>query len=76
MKKTILTTIVALFVFTMGANAQGIGIGIKGGLNLAKLDGIENAENRTGLHAGAYVNLNLGGISIQPELLYSAQGAE
>ena len=62
------------------ANAQSIGIGIKGGLNFAKLNGnqslSQNYDNRTGYHFGAYALFKLGKIGIQPEVLYSQQGAK
>jgi hypothetical protein len=62
------------------ANAQSIGIGIKGGLNFAKLNGnqslSQNYDNRTGYHVGGYALFKLGKIGIQPELLYSQQGTK
>ena len=63
-------------VFT--SKAQGVGFGIKGGVNLASLsgDGVTDASNRTGIHFGAYARVKLGGIGLQPEAYYSAQGAE
>ncbi len=58
------------------AQAQ-VAIGLKGGLNFAKLD-IENSttalNSRTGYHAGAFVLFKLSKIGIQPELLFSKQG--
>ena len=78
MKKIIL--LVAIGGLTiLGANAQNIHLGAKGGINLATLD-IEGADGtingRTSFHFGGVVNIELTeGIGIQPELLYSAQGA-
>jgi len=76
MKKIfILICCVGLFHVSM---AQSVGIGIKGGLNFAKLNGnqtlSQNYDNRTGYHVGAYALIKLGKIGIQPELLYSKQG--
>lgn len=59
--------------------------GLKGGLNLAKLNisvnvpgfgsGSNSSETLTGFHAGVYLSARLSdAISIQPELIYSAQG--
>jgi len=60
-------------------------VGIKGGLNLAKIhvdatipgigSGNSSSDNLTAFHAGMYLRAPLGGaMSIQPELVYSAQG--
>ncbi len=75
-----------LFVFAiaclplLSASAQGIGIGLKGGLNFANQDIAtvpEDISARTGFHIGAYTHINLiGGFGIQPEVLYSSQGSE
>jgi len=72
--------VVSFFLLSFGANAQAsVGIGIKGGLNFAKLSGSQdlsaNYNNRTGYHFGAYALIKLGKIGIQPELLYSKQGS-
>jgi hypothetical protein len=80
MKKIILS---ALFVSAslFAAQAQVSG-GIKAGLNLADQKwssgnvSIET-DSRTGFHVGGYLNLSLAdAISIQPELIYSAQGGK
>ena len=72
--------IISFILLSFGAHAQAsVGIGIKGGLNFAKLSGSQdlsaNYNNRTGYHFGAYALIKLGKIGIQPELLYSKQGA-
>ncbi|MGH7635279.1 MAG: hypothetical protein ACRENC_16200, partial [Gemmatimonadaceae bacterium] len=54
-------------------------IGVLGGLNLAKLggDNLTGFSNRTGLQAGLYVTLHMNHAwSIEPEALYSQQGAD
>jgi hypothetical protein len=71
--------IVSFSLLSLAANAQAsVGIGIKGGLNFAKLSGSQslstNYNNRTGYHFGAYALIKVGKIGIQPELLYSKQG--
>jgi Outer membrane protein beta-barrel domain len=62
------------------ANAQSpINVGIKAGVNLSTIninsdvDGFEdvNIDGGLGLVAGGFVRINLGKISIQPEVLYS-----
>ena len=75
-KLCVLAAISLLIVFS--SNAQGVALGIKGGLNMAKLSGdaITDASSRTGLHFGAYVRLKMGGVSLQPEAYYSVQGGE
>jgi hypothetical protein len=71
---------VSFFLLSFGANAQAsVGIGIKGGLNFAKLNGSQslsaNYNNRTGYHFGGYALIKVGKIGIQPEILFSKQGA-
>ncbi|WP_343688143.1 porin family protein [Chitinophaga sp.] len=74
MKKSILA---ALFVAcaALGAKAQTLTFGVKGGLNVAKLTNIENSHNRASIYAGGFANFALSDMfAIQPELLYSGQG--
>ena len=81
MKKTLI-----IFIATgIGAfaNAQktkqdeGIKLGIKGGLNISNLMGdVEDVAIRTSIHAGLVAEIIVSdNFSIQPELLYSGQGA-
>jgi Outer membrane protein beta-barrel domain len=59
------------------AQAQ-VAVGIKGGLNFAKLDvkgsASDNYEGRTGYHAGAFALVKVGMIGVQPEIIFSRQG--
>ena len=70
--------VMALPSLTFG---QGIGLGIKGGLNFANVD-VKNIpgqsfDTKTGYHIGGVVIINLSEKwGIQPELLFSAQGTE
>ena len=78
MKKSILMSIglLALSVMTFG-QAQ-FAFGLKGGLNLSKLDinqGASNIDNRTGFHGGAFALIKVTKIGIQPEVLFSKQGS-
>lgn len=54
-------------------------LGLKGGLNFANLD-VSNLQGtydgRTGYHLGAFSLIKLGKIGIQPEIIYSEQGAK
>ncbi len=69
----------ALFL-TSSLFAQ-ISVGAKGGLNVSNLSGLNEADYETkalvGFHVGGYVTFNLGrNFALQPELLYSTQGAK
>ncbi|RYF86057.1 MAG: PorT family protein [Chitinophagaceae bacterium] len=70
----------ALAFFTLSVlHAQKINIGLKGGLNLATLDNSQdnNIENRVAYHAGLFANIPASSqIAIQPEVIYSSQGAK
>ena len=58
-----------------GANAQlEASLGVKLGANISKFD-VEGAENLTSFNGGAFALFKLTKIGIQPELLYSIQGA-
>ncbi len=81
MKKTLIVFIaIGIAAF---ANAQktkqdeGIKLGIKGGLNVSNLMGdVEDVAIRTSIHAGLVAEIIVSDkFSIQPELLYSGQGA-
>lgn len=79
MKKLILLAGISLLATSMSFAQAQVALGLKGGLNLAKLDikaGASNLENRTGFHAGAFGLIKLTKIGIQPEILYSKQGAD
>jgi len=74
MKKTLLL-LLATIVLTGTTDAK-IRMGLKGGLNFASFSTKSlNFDNRTGWHAGLMMNIGLPlGLSLQPELLYSAKG--
>lgn len=83
MKKLILITLM-LFSMTAVLQAQSIRFGLKGGINYANQNGTEitvNGENYdseaiTSYHAGLVAEIKLlDQFAIQPELLYSTQGA-
>jgi len=71
----------ALAIFcatTMYVSAQDISFGVKAGLNFATLGGddVDELEGVTGLNIGAVAEFGLSEkFSIQPEVIYSTQGA-
>ena len=77
MKKLIF---IGLLFFSISAvQAQDMGFGIKGGVNFASLNGddADGWDGRTGFHLGLLAEFGLSeSFAIQPEILYSAQGAE
>jgi hypothetical protein len=77
-KYAVIICIIAAFGFANKAAAQAqVAIGLKGGLNFAKLD-VSNSttslDSRTGFHGGPFVLFKLSKIGIQPEILFSKQG--
>lgn len=76
MKKSIL---IGLFFFALTANVQAqlVKFGVKAGLNYANLEGSDiQTDAITSYHAGLVAEIKLvDSFSIQPELLYSTQGA-
>jgi opacity protein-like surface antigen len=83
MKKKLIIA-VALFAMTVTAQAQLVKFGLKGGVNYANQTGSEitvNSSNYdtsaiTSYHAGLVAEIKIvDKFSIQPELLYSTQGA-
>ncbi len=84
MKKISVLLIAALCValFASQAQAQGVTIGLKTGMNLARValkvtePVYPNEKNQMGLVQGIFVNFKLGPVTIEPELLYSRMGAK
>lgn len=78
MKKLFYLVVLGIFIVPATSNAQGIGLGIKGGANFANQN-IEDVstESITNYHLGAYLNLMFTDkFGITPEILYTAQGSE
>jgi hypothetical protein len=81
MKKLFILLIALCSVLAVNAQKtkreEGIKLGIKGGLNVANLMGdVEDVAIRTSIHAGLVAEIIINDkFSIQPELLYSGQGA-
>ncbi|MEQ9467374.1 MAG: porin family protein [Ekhidna sp.] len=73
MKKTLLT--LSLIFFSVVAFSQAsVSLGIKAGANFANTN-ISGSESITSFHGGAYGLIKLANIGIQPEMLFSKQGA-
>ena len=75
MKKIILTAVAVLaFAFS---NAQQTRFGIKGGLNIATIGGADYADALIGVQLGGFAEIKIAKkFAIQPELLFSMQGAK
>ena len=78
MKRIIISAVMLLLI--KGAFAQHVQFGIKGGVNFANIanDAADNdADTKTGFHLGGLAHIHLTrSFAIQPELVYSTQGAE
>ncbi len=71
-------TIVAVLL-TLTSNAQHVNLGIKGGLNVYNIKNDNGAkyDSKTGVHLGLLGHIHLNKEwAIQPELVYSIQGAK
>lgn len=65
--------------FATASFAQKVDFGLKGGVNFAnfKVEDNDNTDSRTGFHAGGLAHIHLNkSWALQPELVYSSQGAE
>jgi len=77
--KKVLISAIALFAFGF-ANAQQVKFGVKAGVNFATFSGdavSSDVSMKAGFHAGGLVELKFTDkLALQPELLFSMQGAE
>ncbi|WP_347921863.1 porin family protein [Pontimicrobium sp. SW4] len=75
--KKLCIAVVAIF-FAGSLNAQSLKFGVKSGINVATINGGElNVDSRIGFHIGVVSEIEINNkFSIQPELMYSSQGAE
>ncbi len=78
MQKLLLSIIAATLLFQTYAQESEFQLGAKAGLNFASLNGdLEDAKGRTSFHLGGMVEVPLTDkLSVQPELLFSSQGAK
>jgi len=76
MKKLVVLVLTAGTFFTASAQVQ---IGLKAGANFATLSGsaADGAQTKVDFHGGAFAQIALfNSFSLQPELMYSGQGAK
>ena len=72
--KWIVIFIASGLILTPTAWSQSLGI--TGGVNIANFNGIKNATTKNGMIIGAFINYSfMGGIQLQPEVLFSMKGA-
>nr|WP_297307499.1 porin family protein [uncultured Flavobacterium sp.] len=71
-------TIAALIAISINANAQQeVKFGPKAGVNFANLSNTESSKMLTGFYVGGVAEIKINDkFSVQPELMYSAQGAK
>ena len=77
--KLYLNVAVAAILMTATAKAQNVNIGIKGGLNIYNINNSNGAkyDNLVGFNLGLIGHIHLAKqLALQPELVYSAQGAK
>jgi hypothetical protein len=77
--KFYLGLVAALFLFVGTASAQHANFGVKGGLNLYNIHNDNNTkyDTKASFHIGMLLHFHVGPqFAIQPELLYSGQGAK
>ena len=66
-----------LIGFTIQSQAQvNFRLGIKGGLNFSDLETDLNTDSKTGYHGGAFMTFKFTKLAIQPEVIFSQQGAK
>ena len=80
MKKIIQVFLIGILagVVTVASAQVRFDVGLKGGLNFAKINGnssvTANYGARTGYHGGAYAMIKIAKFAIQPEVIFSKQG--
>lgn len=77
MKKILFTLVIA--ILTINGFAQTYTYGIKGGINLSRLNRLNSyggapEKTLTGFHAGGFVDIGYQNFSIQPGLFFSTKG--
>lgn len=77
MKKSFLTLLGLVAISTTAVAQQEVKFGPKAGVNISNLSGMDDSEMRIGFHVGAVAEIKFNDkFSIQPEVLYSTQGAK
>lgn len=76
MKKLLLSLSIAIGTISFAQSADGPKFGIKAGGNLSSFTG-GDSKSKIGFYAGAFVNVPISdAFSVQPEVIYSQQGAK
>ncbi len=70
----------SVLLISLAGYSQKFQLGLKGGVNISNFSGDDFADTKknalVGFHAGGFVNYQFGNtISVQPEVLFSTQGA-
>lgn len=77
MKKLVLAAIAVVGLSATGVAQQQVKFGPKAGVNFANLSNVDDSEMKTGFHVGAVAEIKFNEkFSIQPEVVYSAQGTK
>lgn len=79
MKKSFLTLLGLVAISTTAVAQQEVKFGPKAGVNFANISGKDAEDNKMliGFHVGAFAEIKFNDkFAIQPEILYSAQGAK
>jgi len=77
MKKLMIAAIAVIGFSAAGLAQQQVKFGPKAGVNLATISGNDDSEMKIGFHVGAVAEIKFNDkFSLQPEVLYSAQGAK
>lgn len=77
MKKTTLTLIALAIGLTATAQTPDVKFGAKAGLNISNLTNTNDSSSLTSFHVGAVAEIFINEkFSVQPEILYSAQGSQ
>lgn len=75
MKKLLLFTFMCGLCFTTAA--QSLEFGVKGGATFANISDVGDSSNKTGFLAGVFLGIKpTDALVIQPEVIFSQQGAE
>lgn len=73
-------TLLALVLFIGVAKLQAqvtVSPGLKGGINISDLENFESGKQKTDFYAGGFIAIKFNQtLTLQPELIYSRQGAE
>lgn len=77
MRKLMIAAIAVVGISATGLAQQQVKFGPKAGVNLANLSGMDDTDMKIGFHVGAVAEIKFNDkFSLQPELLYSAQGTK